>query len=78
MIGTRAYNARDPRHLSLYLLNNKLCGPGMNSRLNQSFRERRGLVYTVESCMTAYTDTGIWCVYFGCAPRTRHVAASWS
>lgn len=69
MIGTRAYSARDPRHLSLYLLNNILGGPGMNSRLNLSLRERRGLVYTVESCMTAYTDTGIWCVYFGCDPK---------
>lgn len=69
MIGTRAYSARDPRHLSLYLLNNILGGPGMNSRLNLSLRERRGLVYTVESNMTAYTDTGIWCVYFGCDPK---------
>lgn len=69
MIGTRAYSARDPRHLSLYLLNNLLGGPGMNSRLNLSLRERRGLVYTVESNATAYTDTGIWCVYFGCDPK---------
>lgn len=69
MIGTRAYSARDPRHLSLYLLNNILGGPGMNSRLNLSLRERRGLVYTVESNMTAYTDTGIWSVYFGCDPK---------
>ena len=69
MIGTRAYSARDPRHLSLYLLNNILGGPGMNSRLNLSLRERNGLVYTVESCMTSYTDTGIWSIYFGCDPH---------
>lgn len=69
MIGAQAYSACDPRHLSLYLLNNMLGGPGMNSRLNLSLRERRGLVYTVESNMTAYTDTGIWCVYFGCDPK---------
>lgn len=66
MIGTRAYGATDPRHLCLYLLNNILGGPGMNSRLNLSLREKNGLVYTVESCMTTYTDTGVWCVYFGC------------
>lgn len=69
MIGTQAYSARDPRHLSLYLLNNILGGPGMNSRLNLSLRERRGLVYTVESNMTTYTDTGIWSIYFGCDPK---------
>ena len=69
MIGARAYSARDPRHLRLYLLNNILGGPGMNSRLNLSLRERNGLVYTVESCMTSYTDTGIWSIYFGCDPH---------
>ena len=38
----------------------------MNARLNLSLRERHGLVYTVESIMTSYSDTGIWSVYFGC------------
>ena len=66
MIGTRAYAATDRRRWALYLLNNILGGPGMNSRLNLSLRERRGLVYTVESTMTSYSDTGLWSVYFGC------------
>ena len=48
------------------LLNNLLGGPGMNSRLNVSLRERHGLVYTVESSMASYGDTGVWCTYFGC------------
>lgn len=38
----------------------------MNARLNLSLREKYGLVYTVESSMACYSDTGIWCVYFGC------------
>ena len=38
----------------------------MNARLNLSLRERHGLVYTVESAMAAYSDTGVWSVYFGC------------
>lgn len=38
----------------------------MNARLNLALRERRGLVYTVESNMTTYSDTGVWSVYFGC------------
>lgn len=41
----------------------------MNSRLNVSLRERRGLVYNVESNLTAYTDTGTFCIYFGCDPE---------
>ena len=69
MMGTRAYSVRDPRHLALYLLNNILGGPGMNSRLNLSLRERHGLVYTVESNLTSYTDTGVWSIYFGCDPH---------
>lgn len=66
MIGTRAYNYKHPDRFTLYLLNNILGGPGMNARLNLSLREKHGLVYTVESTMVNYSDTGIWSVYFGC------------
>ena len=66
MIGGRGYNAYDERRTGLYLLNNILGGPGMNSRLNVALREKRGLVYSVESNLTAYTDTGTFCIYFGC------------
>lgn len=69
MLGTHAFSSEDPRRWALYLLNNILGGPGMNSRLNLSLRERRGLVYTVESTMQSYSDTGMWCVYFGCDQR---------
>ena len=65
MIGGRGYNAYDDRRTGLYLLNNILGGPGMNSRLNVSLREKRGLVYNVESNLTSYTDTGAFCIYFG-------------
>lgn len=66
MIGGRGYDAYDERRTGLYLLNNILGGPGMNSRLNVILRERKGLVYNVESNLTAYTDTGTFCIYFGC------------
>ena len=65
MIGSRGYNAYDAKRTALYLLNNILGGPGMNSKLNVSLRERRGLVYNVESNLTSYTDTGAFCIYFG-------------
>ena len=69
MLGTRAYDIHHPLRISLYLLNNILGGPGMNARLNLSLRERNGLVYTVESTMVSYSDTGMWCIYFGCDPH---------
>ena len=69
MLGSRGYNAYDDKRTALYLLNNILGGPGMNSRLNVALRERRGLVYNVESNLTSYTDTGAFCVYFGSDPE---------
>lgn len=66
MLGSRSYPASNPRRTALYLLNNILGGPGMNSRLNVSLRERRGLVYNVESNLSSYTDTGTFSIYYGC------------
>lgn len=69
LIGTRTYSAFNEKRMALYLLNNILGGPGMNARLNISLRERNGLVYTAESSMVNYSDTGVWSVYFGCDPH---------
>lgn len=69
MIGSRGYNAYNEKRTGLYLLNNLLGGPGMNSRLNVALRERRGLVYNVEANLTSYTDTGVFCIYFGTDPQ---------
>lgn len=69
MLGSRGYDIHNRKRISLYLLNNMLGGPGMNARLNLVLRERHGLVYTVESTMVSYGDTGLWCTYFGCDPN---------
>lgn len=66
MVGRAAYGSKDDRRIALYFLNNILGGPGMNSRLNVALREHKGLVYTVESSLTNYTDTSTWAIYFGC------------
>lgn len=69
MIGCRSYSGADEQireRMSLYLLNNILGGRGMNACLNVVLREHRGLVYTVESTMVTYGDTGLWCTYLGC------------
>lgn len=71
MIGTRAYDAHNSRRTGLYLLNNILGGPGMNSRLNVALREKNALVYNVESNLTSYTDTGVFSIYFGCDQEDR-------
>ena len=69
MVGNRAFNLYHPQRLGMYLLNNILGGPGMNSMLNLSLREKHGLVYHVESSFQPFSDTGIWSVYFGCDPE---------
>lgn len=66
VVGTEAVSIGDESFMGLLLLNNILGGVGMNSRLNISLRERRGLVYTVGSSLIGYADTGLWCVYMGC------------
>jgi len=68
MLGCRSYNAYSEKRTALYMLNNMLGGPGMNSKLNVSLRERRGLVYNVESNLTSFTDTGFFSIYFGTDP----------
>jgi len=65
MIG-EAYALPDQKRLGLYLLNNILGGPGMNSRLNMALRERRGYSYSAESHYAPYSDTGAMMIYFSC------------
>lgn len=69
VLGNRAYNLYHEKRIGLFLLNNILGGPGMNSLLNLSLREKSGLVYHVESSYQPFTDTGMWTVYFGCDPE---------
>jgi predicted Zn-dependent peptidase len=65
IIGSDAFSFSDNRRLTLHLLNNILGGPGMNSRLNMSLRERHGCSYNVESSYSPFSDTGIFALYFG-------------
>ena len=69
VIGCRGFEAKNKHQSALFVLNNILGGPGMNSRLNLSLREKRGLVYNVEANVTSYTDTGVFTIYFGCDPK---------
>jgi predicted Zn-dependent peptidase len=71
MLGNRAYSLDHPDRLGLYLLNNILGGPGMNSLLNLALREKHGLAYNIESSCTSYTDTGLFSIYLGCDPKNK-------
>ncbi len=66
VIGTRIPSMFSPGRTTIALLANILGGPGMNSLLNVELRERRGLVYAVETATAFLTDTGLFTVYFGC------------
>ena len=69
MLGGKAYPIGHENQLAMFLLNNILGGGSLNSRLNLSLREAKGLVYTVESTYTPLSDTGYWCVYWACDPE---------
>ena len=69
MMGGKAYPLGHERQLAMFLLNNILGGGSLNSRLNLSLRESKGLVYMVESTYTPLSDTGYWCVYWACDPE---------
>lgn len=64
--GARTFSRYDPRRFALYLLNNYLGGPCMSSVLNRELREKRGLVYTVDSFISNFSDAGLMSVYIGC------------
>lgn len=66
IIGAPIEGMYSPQRYATALFSNILGGPGMNSLLNISLRERRGLVYTVEASSAMFTDCGAMAIYFGC------------
>ena len=68
IVGARVFGRQDPRRYALFLLNNYLGGPCMNSRLNRELRERRGYVYTVDSSVGLLSDSGLLIIYFRIDP----------
>ena len=65
IIGNQAYANNHKYKNGLLLLNNLLGGFGMSSRLNLEIREKYGIAYTIESNYGAFSDTGIFSIYFG-------------
>ena len=66
VMGCEVMGGKSDERFALSLITNMLGGPAMSARLNQSLREKTGLVYTVEANLGLYPDRGLWTVYFGC------------
>ncbi|MBD3297835.1 MAG: insulinase family protein [candidate division Zixibacteria bacterium] len=67
-LGVPTWAFRDERRYPL-LLANSILGGGMSSRLFQTVREKRGLVYTIFAFHDFMSDTGHFGVYFACDPK---------
>jgi predicted Zn-dependent peptidase len=63
-LGATAYPQAHQDRYGSYLLNTVL-GGSMSSRLFQNVREKRGLVYSISSGVTSYSDAGSLTVYAG-------------
>jgi predicted Zn-dependent peptidase len=59
-----SYPLPHEKRFACYILNT-LLGGGMSSRLFQTVREERGIVYSIYSDLSPYRDTGTLCVYAG-------------
>jgi predicted Zn-dependent peptidase len=59
-----AFAQTHPDRYAVYVMNTVL-GGSMSSRLFQNVREKRGLVYSISSGVTSYSDAGVLTVYAG-------------
>ncbi|MCS6830732.1 MAG: pitrilysin family protein [Armatimonadota bacterium] len=66
-LGTAGYNLYDERKYTLAVLDT-LLGGNMSSRLFQEVREKRGLVYQINTSAAAYREGGYFAVHANCSP----------
>ena len=66
-LGTNGLPRSDPDRFPFLIVNGAL-GTGMSSRLFQEIREKRGLVYSVYSYHSQYTEAGLFACYAGTTP----------
>jgi predicted Zn-dependent peptidase len=66
-LGTNGLARSDPDRFAFLIVNGAL-GTGMSSRLFQEIREKRGLVYSVYSYHSQYTEAGLFSTYAGTTP----------
>ncbi len=64
IIGFNGLDYMDKNYYDINVLS-VIFGGGMSSRLFQEVREKRGLVYTISSFPTFYSDTGLFSIFAG-------------
>ena len=69
-LGTPAYAQGHADRYGCYILNTVL-GGSMSSRLFQNVREKRGLVYSISSGVSSYSDAGAFTIYAGTSLDSR-------
>lgn len=67
-LGTQALPQNHPQRFAAYALN-AILGSSMSSRLFQTVREERGLVYSIYSYLNCHSDAGALVVYAGASPE---------
>lgn len=68
VMGFEAAPVGSDEYYALSVLSN-LFGGGMSSRLFQEIRERRGLVYSIDTFLSAFSDGGVFGIYAGTGPE---------
>ncbi len=68
ILGFQGIKRTDERYAAFRLLSSIL-GGGMSSRLFQEVREKRGLVYSIQSFYDAFQDDGLFGIYAGTGPE---------
>ncbi len=71
LLGFDGIGLHDPDHYAAQVFSTAL-GGGMSSRLFQEVREKRGLVYTIQSFVTDFADGGLFGVYAGTGGERLH------
>lgn len=64
LMGLPTASYRDPQRFESYIVNT-LLGGGMTSKLYQSVREKKGLVYSIHSMLNTFVDAGSMMIYAG-------------
>lgn len=69
LLGLPTASFKDDNRFESYIVNT-LLGGGMTSRLYQSVREKKGLVYSIYSSLHTHTDCGMMVIYAQTEPKS--------
>jgi predicted Zn-dependent peptidase len=64
-IGIPTFSITDDKRVPMAMISNLLGGPSMNTRLNMTLREKMACVYSIDAHYAAYSDTGLFSIFYG-------------